>query len=286
MSNPKMGTLYQEHALLGASFEPSLDENYQVVAAYANEGSAADAMAAGCVLCDLTGSVYQLLSGADAPALAQAAFCAKRLAVGECAFEPALGGDAGLMSIPLIVRCGDTEHVVIDLSQRGPVALAWLSFLTTAEEQGVRPFGNSSIEDATPMLCPLLLMGAKADRVLEDYLHRAPLPRPGQVASLALDSINAVVAAAPLSHAGIKAYFLFVPPTKARILWRSFLSFEEVSPHSLKAASSALLSACDWGSLCEENDRVRVTSAQLKGYGLLREDGGYVGQRALEAAQS
>lgn len=286
MPSPRMGTLYQEHVFLGASFAPSLDENYQVVKAYAAEKDATAAAAEGCVLCDLTGASYQLISGPDAAALAGAAFCGRRLAVGECAFEAALGGDGCLMSIPLVVRCGDTEHVVVDLGERGPIGLAWLGFLATAEQDGVRPFGNTSIEDATSMLCPLMLMGARAGHVLSDYLHGQALPRPGQVVSVALDNIQAVVAAPSLATPGLEAYLLFVPPTKARVLWRSFLSFEEVSPVGLPAAKRLLFSAVPFSDLCEKQDKVIVTRDQLQDLGLLRHDGGFIGQGALFAHES
>lgn len=286
MGAPRMGTLYQEHVFLGASFKPSLDENHQVVCAYAAEKDAVTAMGDGCVLADLTGATYQLILGADAAAMAQAAFCGKRLAVGECAFEPALGGDGCLMSIPLVVRCGDTEHVVVDLGSRGAIGLAWLGFLATAEEGGVRPFGNTSIEDATSMLTPLLLMGAKANDVLSDYLHGQALPRPGEVASLSLDAISAVVACAPLAPGGIRAYFLFVPPTKARVLWRSFLSFDQVAPVGLPGAKKALFSALRFSDLCEKTDKVLVTGDQLRDLGLMRADGGFIGQSALDASKS
>ncbi len=286
MGAPRMGTLYQEHVFLGASFESSLDESRQVVNAYAAEKDAIAAMGKGCVLADLTGSTYQLVSGADAATMAQAAFCGKRLAVGECAFEPALGGDGCLMSIPLVVRCGDTEHVVVDLSTRGAIAQAWLGFLATAEEGGVRPFGNTSIEDATSMLTPLLLMGSLGGHVLADYLHGQALPRPGQVASISLDAISAVVACAPLATSGICAYFLFVPPAKARVLWRSFLSFEEVTPVGLPGAKRALFSALPFSDLCEKNDKVMVSGDQLQALGLMRADGGFIGQGALAAHKS
>ncbi len=278
-----MGTLYQEHVFLGANFEPSIDEGYQCVSSYVAEKDAVDAMEEGCVLCDLTGSTYQLVSGPDAAAMAQAAFCAKRLAVGECAFEPALGGDGCLMSVPLVVRCGDTEHVVLDMSPRGPVALAWLGFLATAEEGGVRPFGNTAIEDATSMLVPLMLAGKAASHVLSDYLHGQALPMPGQVASLTLDAISAVVACAPVTPSGIRAYFLFVPPAKARVLWRSFLSFEEVAPVGLLGAKRALYSLVPFSELVEKNDKVIVTKEQLEDLGLIRADGGFIGCQALGA---
>ena len=283
MTTPRMGTLFQEHVFLGANFEPSIDESYQRVSSYAGEKDAVDAMAKGCVLCDLTGATYQLVSGPDAAAMAQAAFCAKRLAVGECAFEPALGGDGCLMSVPLVVRCGDTEHVAVDLSSRGPIAQAWLGFLATAEQDGVRPYGNTTIEDATSMLTPLMLAGAAASHVLSDYLHGQALPKPGQVASLNLDAISAVVACAPVAPSGIQAYFLFIPPTKARVLWRSFLSFEEVTPVGLLGAKKALFSTVPFGNLCEKNDKVIVTKDELASMGLLRSDGGFIGCQALEA---
>ena len=190
MSDARTGVLHEEHALLGASFEPSETTGLLAVRSYAREAACAPA-AGEARLTDLTGATYLLVSGSDAEPLAYAAFAGAPLPVGECAFSATLSGDGSLLSMPLVARCGDTEFVVIDPSPRGEALAAWTGLLARAESDGVRAFPLVSICDASEMLVPLALCGPAAEHVLSDYLHDASLPAPGQVRQLRLDAIDA-----------------------------------------------------------------------------------------------
>lgn len=198
------GVLYEEHEFLGASF---VNKNgWCSVASYAGEKTDGEAF-----LADLTGTPYLLLSGPAAPDVAARAVGAPAPAVGRCVV---LDGGEGAC---ILARCGDTELVFLG---------------GMGDELGTKlvQFSRSSgaeLMDATSMLTPLVLAGPAAQGILGDYLKgEAKLPAPGEVAQMVLDgTIPAVaVGAAP------NDFVLLVQPARARVLWRSFLSFTEVTP--------------------------------------------------------
>lgn len=279
MSETRAGVLHEEHALLGASFVPSETTGLLAVRSYAHETEGAPA-AGEAWLTDLTGATYLLVSGSDAEPLAYAAFAGKRLPVGECAFSATLSGDGSLLSTPLVARCGDMEFVVIDPTSRGEALSAWTGLLARAESDGVRAFPLVSTCDASDMLVPLALCGPAAVHVLSDYLHGASLPAPGQVRQLRLDAIDVVVVrpGAPLAQDGL---VVLVPPARARVLWRSLLSFTEVSPVGVPALAAFLAGALPWGELLRGAGPERVGRDRLARWGLVRDGGDFVGGRAL-----
>ena len=279
MSDARTGVLHEEHALLGASFEPSETTGLLAVRSYAREAACAPA-AGEARLTDLTGATYLLVSGSDAEPLAYAAFAGAPLPVGECAFSATLSGDGSLLSMPLVARCGDTEFVVIDPSPRGEALAAWTGLLARAESDGVRAFPLVSICDASEMLVPLALCGPAAEHVLSDYLHDASLPAPGQVRQLRLDAIDVVVVrpGAPLAQ---DVVVVLVPPARARVLWRSLLSFTEVSPVGVPAFAGLLAGALPWGELLVGAGPEHISRDRLVRWGLVRDGGDFVGGRAL-----
>lgn len=278
-----MGTLYEEHALLAASFVPSIDEEHMMVSSYGAEADANQALFEDVMLCDLTGAAYQLVSGPTASSLVEAAFAGRRLGLGECAFEPLFGGDGALMSVPALMRTGDAEYAFLDFGNRGSVAQAWLGFLSTLEQDGYRPYEGSVLEDATDMLVPLLVAGKRAREVLLDYVGApSDLPVAGCVKNVKLDQIGCLIATLPQVKAGIDAYVVLIPHERARILWRSFLSFDYVSPIGHDAMRRSLSGLLPWGRALVENDKMSVTKSEVEGWNIVRGDGGFVGQRALE----
>lgn len=280
MSAPRASVLRAEHELLGAAFDEGA-HGTQRVSRYPREG----APAGGALLCDLTGATYLLLSGPDASALAEAALCGRALAVGEAAFEGALTGDGALLSAPLVMRTGDGEYALLDPSPHGEALEAWLGFLAGVERGGVRPFGSASIEGAAEMLVPLLLAGPAARAVLADYVASADeLPRPGRVASLRLDAIPALVCCPPAAGGGADALVVLVPPARARTLWRSLLSFTEVEPVGHARLAGLLADALPWAAALGGSGPARAGRRELGAWGLLREGGGFVGERGLASS--
>ncbi len=278
----RMGALYQEHLYLGATFAPSDEGDVMRVSSYPSEkGAGFDPKAA--YLADLTGSTYELISGDASQALAEAFFCGKKLAVGECSWEASLTAEGALTSVPLVGRTGQGEYVVLDPSPRGDVASAWLGFISSIEQGGYAPYAQAQVEDATDMLTPLLLAGHAARAVLTDYVeHPRDLPAPGSVRNVRLDRIPTVSMGIGLPGAPeLPAYVLLVPAAQAATLWRSFLSFSEVEPVGSGALGRALRSLTPWGDDLFEKDQVKPGADRLSAAGLLRTERDFIGARAL-----
>lgn len=281
----RMGALYEEHVLLGAKFTDSCDGSHIRACAYPSEDTAVSegkTFGDGVYIHDLTGSTYLLVSGADARALIEAAFCGPKLRVGECAWQAALTAEGALTSVALVARTGDEEYVLIDPSLRGEVVYAWLTFLAAIEQDGYAPYANARIEDASGMLVPVLMAGEGASRVLADYVPTPKdLPAQGQVKNVLLDKIQAVCIRVPASGLPGHTYVALVPEARARILWRSFLSFNEVRPLGCEALLRAMGRYLPWGEVLFETDQVKPGGEKLCEWGLLRDTMDFVGSRAL-----
>lgn len=276
----RMGTLYKEHALLGATFESSSEGDVMRAESYPSETGAYEKGRA--YLADLTGSTYKLVSGDAAQPLVEAVFCGKKLEVGECAWECALTAEGALTSVALLARTGDNEYALLDPTPRGDVVSAWLGFISTIEQGSYAPYAEAKVEEADGMLTPLLLAGDAARSVLSDYVeHVRDLPAPGQVRSLSLDKISAIAAAVELPGSSIPAFVLLVPPTRAVTLWRSFLSFTETAPLGSAALVSAEQSLLPWGEVLASADQVKPGAESLGSWGLLRDERDFVGGRSL-----
>lgn len=275
------GVLYEEHVLLGASLAESAVTGGPLVMGYAGEKNL-DELLPDAVLSDLTGAAYLLVSGASSQALFSAAAAGRPLAVGEAAFEAVLTGEGRLLSVPLALRSGDHEHVLLDPTPRGAALAAWLGFLSSMERDGYAPYADASVEDASEMLVPLLLAGERSRDVLSDYVRTAgeALPREGEVRALHLDAIPALVAHIP--GPGPEEWLLLVPAQRARVIWRSLLSFAEVSPVGARAARHLLADRRPWASSLPAEGPVSVPRAELERWGVLREGSDFVGARLLE----
>ena len=282
----RMGALYEEHCLLGARFLPSDGQAHVAVASYASEREGACG-GEGALLCDLTGTTYLLASGAAAPALVDAALAPGVPAVGRTVLGPVLSGTGSVVSVPLVVRCGDTECVLVDATGRGPALEDWLGFLRDVEQDGRAPFAGATVEDATDSLVPLLVAGPAARHVLLDYVRTGEvLPGPGAVAAVRLDAIPAVVACPPAGAApGLRgaSYLVLVPPVRARALWRSLLSFREVEPLGIERLRALMGARLPWApALATASDARPTSRTQLASWGLPCRADGFVGARALE----
>lgn len=193
MSEQKRSILHTELEYLGAQFSTST-EGFNLAQSFYGEKPLEEALK-DCALVDLSGIGYTLVSGTSAQNFVEAVFAGKQLEVGETSFERALTGDGSLSSIGLLARSGQNEYVVLDASERSLVLDEWLSIIASVEQNGVAPYAEVSLEDATPLLTPLLLAGKKAKKVLMDYLGEQRLPEDSKLCNLMLDqTIPALVA--------------------------------------------------------------------------------------------
>ena len=227
------------------------------------------------------GATYLLASGADARRFAGPRSPGGALRVGEAACEAALTGTGA--SSPSRCSCerataSTSSSTRVDAA--GALA-AWLELLAHAALGGGRAaFPDLLLEDASGMLVPLLLAGPAAARGARRLRPAtAPSPRRGASSSCSLDAITAVVArpAAPFAPS---AYLVLVPVGAARILWRSLLSFTEVTPVGHRALRPCSLERMPWRApLADGAPAERAPS--LRAGGSSATDQTFVGARSL-----
>lgn len=276
MSEQKRSILHTELEYLGAQFSTST-EGFNLAQSFYGEKPLEEALK-DCALIDLSGIGYTLVSGVAAQNFIEAIFAGKQLEVGETSYECALTGDGSLSSIGLLAHSGQNEYVVLDASERSLVLDEWLSIIASVEQNGVAPYAEVSLEDATPLLTPLLLAGKKAKKVLMDYLGEQKLPEESKLCNLMLDqTIPALVA--NVSTKKVPAYLVMVPPVHTVILFRSLLSFETVHPLGHKQLIEGLKTYLPWFSELASNTKVVVAKDKLEGWGLLRASDDFIGAR-------
>ena len=276
MSEQKRSILHTELEYLGAQFSTST-EGFNLAQSFYGEKPLEEALK-DCALIDLSGIGYTLVSGTSSQNFVEAVFAGKQLEVGEASFECALTGDGSLSSIGLLARSGQNEYVVLDASERSLVLDEWLSIIASVEQNGVAPYVEVSLEDATPLLTPLLLAGKKVKKVLMDYLGEQKLPEDSKLCNLMLDqTIPALVA--NVSTKKVPAYLVMVPPVHTVILFRSLLSFETVHPLGHKQLIEGLKRYLPWFSELVSNTKVVVAKDKLEGWGLLRASDNFIGAR-------
>ena len=276
MSEQKRSILHTELEYLGAQFSTST-EGFNLAQSFYGEKPLEEALK-DCALIDLSGIGYTLVSGTSSQNFVEAVFAGKQLEVGEASFECALTGDGSLSSIGLLARSGQNEYVVLDASERSLVLDEWLSIIASVEQNGVAPYAEVSLEDATPLLTPLLLAGKKTKKVLMDYLGEQKLPEDSKLCNLMLDqTIPALVA--NVSTKKVPAYLVMVPPVHTVILFRSLLSFETVHPLGHKQLIEGLKTFLPWFSELASNTKVVVAKDKLEGWGLLRASDDFIGAR-------
>jgi len=276
MSEQKRSILHTDLEYLGAQFSTST-EGFNLAQSFYGEKPLEEALK-DCALIDLSGIGYTLVSGTSAQNFVEAVFAGKQLEVGETSFECALTGDGSLSSIGLLARSGQNEYVVLDASERSLVLDEWLSIIASVEQNGVAPYAEVSLEDATPLLTPLLLAGKKTKKVLMDYLGEQKLPEDSKLCNLMLDqTIPALVA--NVSTKKVPAYLVMVPPVHTVILFRSLLSFETVHPLGYKQLIEGLKTYLPWFSELASNTKVVVAKDKLEGWGLLRASDDFIGAR-------
>ncbi len=255
--------LHEEHLVLGARMG---DWNGVEAPLAYPAGDARAALSEGAALVDLSGATMLFSSGEPAEAFAGAVFAGDALSVGECSIQAALVGDGSLAAAPLVARTGEHEYLAFDVSERGETLFA--------------PYAGLDCDDVSGKLVPLALWGAGANAVLSDYAQEGELPGLGQVANPALDGrIPTIVSC--LELLGATCYLLLVPPAMARVMWRSLLSFESVTPVGVDGARELLREALPWASRLSAGERVELTRAELSGAGLMRDGGGFIGERGL-----
>ena len=263
--------LMQEHGFLGASIEEGR------VMSYIAETPLDEAISGAC-LYDLTGNLYRFFSGDAAQSYAEALCASQKLEAGSCTFTAVLTGDGALVSVPLLVRGGEHEYIVIDSGTRREALGAWMMFIGSVEHGGRAPYASVSIEDASSLLVPLLICGKRAEELVRDYTADQALPKPGMVASIAFDGVPCVLAR--LGGLPEDAFVVFAPPAFATRLFRSLLSFQYVHPQGMDSLAQ-LLGELPWAEALSGDDRIVIPRDTLLRWGIVRPETDFIGSRGL-----
>jgi len=276
----RSSALVDEHELLGGLLATTEGMELPHVKHYGDSSAENDAFVGDVALADVTAMGCVLVSGATAQAFSEATLAGRKLRVGECAFEACLTGDGAVVDVPLAMRTGDSEYVLMGMGVRHPTLLAWLRFIAAVEQDGVRPFDGVQVEEATGAMQSLLLWGPRAEDVLGDYVGDASLPEGEKVAQVLLDRLPCLMAAPPMMGGG--AFLVFVPSELAVVLWRSLLSFTQVVPVGWEALLEHAAQNLPWTKKLNTTGRVRIGEDELAHLGLLREGRDFVGCRLLD----
>lgn len=277
MDNNIKWELKAEHELLGATFNSDLD--LRRVEVYSTVENEVAKVQDSCVLSDLSWASLFLVSGQNAQNFINTACSKGSLNIGECGFTCVFSGDGHLISTPYLMRTGTQEYVFIDFNSTSSALFVWLDWLVSLEQDGVAPFENTTVEDVSGMLVPLLLAGNKSRAVLEDYLEdKTQLKTKGSTQTLKLDNTPCLCVNLDVDN---EAYLLMIPQNLSRIFFRSFLSFKEVEPIGSKAFLQLLAKNVSWWSEIDFEDDDKLPLAHLIKYNVVRDTPCFVGARGL-----
>ena len=270
--------LSKEHMLLGGVMAQR--HRAQVAMQYHSASDEKNALLTSCGLTHLADMGMMLVSGTDAPSLIQAAVACNMPVVGSYAYGAVLSGDAALLSVPLVVRTGDTEFLLLDGSSRFELLYEWILWLVCVEQDGKALYAHASVSNESSSLVVFQLAGPRATAILSDYIAKdVQLPKRGCVNNLMLDSAMSIVVHSSLADQD--CYTVLLPPAVAGTFWRSFLSFSEVEPVGYDALKSVERKQIPWSSALSHSDRISATRDMLVAWQICRDSDNFIGARAL-----
>ena len=274
--------LKPEHEILGAH----LNNELACVCDYGDPEYEIKALQTGQAVVDLHSYRMLFVEGESAEFFMQCACATQMLFVGQNAFTAVFDSDGRLLGCPLIMRTGDKEFLLFDKGVQFENILDWFVALSAAKQQDKPLFDEVYVSEKTGALYPLVLCGPGSKEILNDYLaDKQALKFPGMTEALQLDKIDAIASRLPLEY---QVYLLLVPPTLARTLFRSFLSFKQLDTVGFDTFWNFLSNGeCSFLKLFmpdEDGTEAKVFDLnEFKERGLVRADSTYIGARALEA---
>lgn len=272
--------LFDEHQLLGANLSPD-ERGVLQVDWYGDGVDEPQAFEKGCALADLTNLVGSILSGPQARAFTAMAFCGPVPEPGRIDLSLALAGDGTIVAPVLLAGLGPESFALWCPSECADGLGQWLGALLAIEGDDGVLFPEVTLEEESPFQLTLLLAGPDAASVLGDYLGEGvTLPAPGHMTDIKLDAIPAVVAHLDLG-AGT-AYLVWVDSSQGRILWRSFLSFEQVVPVGTSAVWGRLAMAAPGIMDFLDEPMAHHSPVDLDLLDLVRDGDDFIGARGLE----
>ena len=273
-----------EHELLRAQ-AGALRDGTPFVERYGEGDGEWNAPIEGCALADMSDLSSILIGGEGARSFASTVFSAAAPMPGSCAFALALSGD-GTVIAPALIGGIDAEDFIVWVPGGLAEGLrAWLEAMRALKgmpaEDGSREslWPEVELDDPVSGLVTLAIEGPEARVVLDDYLaDDTELPRAGALARLELDRIVTTCVGLPWPE---DAWLVILPSPAAPVIWRSLLSFPQVTPVGTPVI---------WGRLVEDREGLKAyLEAPIRPFapkelgleGLLRPEGGFIGARAL-----
>ncbi len=274
--------LKPEHEILGAHLNDELEH----VVDYGDQAYELKALKEGQAVVDLHSYRMLLISGESAEYFMQCACATQMLFVRQNAFTAVFDSDGRLLGCPLIMRTGDHEFLLFDQGIQFENILDWFKALASAKQEEQLLFEGLNIEEKTGFLYPLVLCGPGSKNILNDYLEdKQALEFPGMTEALKLDKIDTIASRLALEY---PVYLLLVPPTMARTLFRSFLSFKQLDTVGYETFWKFLSDEeCSFLKLfipVQEGEKAKIFNLdEFKDRGLIRADSTYIGARVIEA---
>lgn len=290
-SQGKSGVLSQEHALLGATLEPAA--NGYLEASYYGDGSQEpEAFNQGAALCDVGSLVSTCISGKEAADFVSAVFTGPVPFAGQLVCSLALTGTGTVVSPALVAGIGPQDFCIWAPAETAEGLGSWLHGIAAIEQDGKAPFASVAFEPGAPFSTMLAMVGPQAPQVLEDYLAEGvKLPAPGTLGNISLDAIDTVMLHPKVPGASQKdphnhAYLMVIPNQKVTVLWRSFLSFNSVTPVGTSAFWGWIQEKCPGiVDLLDEPTKPQTPQGlHLKDW--LRPTDDFIGARALAKGQT
>lgn len=285
-SSGKSGVLSQEHALLGAHLEPAAN-GYLEASYYGDGASEPEAFCQGAALCDVGSLVSTCISGKEAAAFVSAVFTGPVPFAGQIVCSLALTGTGTVVSCALVAGIGPQDFCIWAPAETAEGLDSWLHGIAAIEQEGIAPYASVTFEPGAPFSTMLSMAGPQAPQVLGDYLAKdVKLPDPGTLVNISLDAIDIVMMRPEIpdsdqKNADKSAYLMVIPNQKVALLWRSFLSFDTVTPVGTSAFWGWVQQQCPGVVDLLDEPTKPVTPQDLSLEDWLRPTGDFIGARAL-----
>ncbi|MDR3052585.1 MAG: hypothetical protein LBU48_01830 [Coriobacteriales bacterium] len=243
-----------------------------------------DTATAPCFICDMSDLGKLRLSGEDALDFIRTMFSCELdplYQIGGCAAALLLTGEAEVIDVVLLIRTGDAEFMVTTSPQNTQEVYDWLEAHGRLKGESGPVFAHLDLSNETGSLSTIALIGSDAAAILDELASGgfSAAPRMGQLVMAQVDTVPAMVFAAPLLPEPVLE--VFCAPGKKEGLLYGLMSFPQVSPLSLeeyqqlRADNHSWFAAADVAAYAYPDD--------LKLLHLVRGSFDFVGGKALQS---
>lgn len=283
--NTRQGILFAEHEVLGAEFKP--DEHGVLRPISYGHKIAEDTdpltQSTSCMLADMDGAYISFVEGKDAPRFIEMLMATYMPQEGHISLGCTLTGDAHIVSFPYIAQLSSGSYLILDYTKRISILSWWVEFVQHMQNPQTQQaiFEDLSITDEQDTLIPLSLRGDKASYILNDYSN--DIPHIAGSCSYTLFDGHIPTYVFCLAQ---NSYILITPTSYAKILWRSFLSFQELDVETTEDVLRAERMYMPARVYATTSDTLYVEEDRLKHIVNLRDTSDFIGARSLRTHTS